>query len=64
MGVQLLEAAGSKVTAEYAGYVYELFAQAAKHHSQGFGGSKLEEVVRVVKYGMQRQERQVRLKAG
>ncbi|KIJ56487.1 hypothetical protein M422DRAFT_238114 [Sphaerobolus stellatus SS14] len=64
MGMRLLEAAGTKVTAEYACLVYELFGQAANHHSQAFGGSKLEELVKVLKYGMQRQERTVRLTAG
>ncbi|KAF8592595.1 hypothetical protein K439DRAFT_1625944 [Ramaria rubella] len=45
-------------------HVYESLRQAARHHSQGFGGNRLESIATLIMHGMQRKERGVRLSAG
>ena len=64
IALRLLDGPEKDVTAEVHRYTFEFLRQAARHHSQGFGGNRLESIVSLIKRGMQRRERAVRLSAG
>jgi hypothetical protein len=66
MGIasRLLDGPEKEVTPEVHRNTYEILRQAARHHSQGFGGNRLETIVSLIKQGMQRRERTIRLSAG
>lgn len=62
--VRLLDGSEREVTTEARRLAYEVLRQAVRHHSQGFGGNKLDIVASLIKRGMERRERGVRLSAG
>ena len=62
--LRLLDGPERVVTPEVHHRAFETLRQAARHHSQGFGGDRLETIVGLIKRGMQRGERAVRLSAG
>jgi hypothetical protein len=64
IALRLLDGPEKVVTAEVHRHTYEFLRQAVRHHSQGFGGSRLDSFVNLIKQGMQRRERAVRLSAG
>ena len=64
VALRLLDGPEREVTPEVHRRTYEILRQAARHHSQDFEGERLETIVDLIKQGMKRRERTVRLSAG
>lgn len=64
IGQHLLRCVKNNANPTILSYVYECLWQAVKHQTKNVGRDELKDLLVLVKYGMQRQERSIRLKAG